>query len=313
MDQGNSVTDVIVIGAGITGISCARRLAQAGRGVLVLDKGRGIGGRMATRRLPDGMILDHGAQYLRPRSVGFAALLAEAGDHAAPWQLPDGVVQVGQPGMSGLVRHLGLGLAVRQSAQVTAIAPDQTGWRVMLGDKVLSARHLVVTIPPAQARALLGADHAFAPSLDGVAMLPSITLMAVLAADAPRPFVTRKDKGALAWIAQDSAKPGRDAAQGTGWIVQSDPDFSAAHINVAFDELAAMLAPMLLETLGAQPGHLLHAAAHRWLYSQVDQPLGRPFLTEGRLWVGGDWCLGPRAEDGWHSGEAIAQDLLARA
>lgn len=313
MDQGNSVTDVIVIGAGITGISCARRLAQAGRGVLVLDKGRGIGGRMATRRLPDGMILDHGAQYLRPETQGFAALLAEAGDHAAPWELPDGVVQVGQPGMSGLVRHLALGLTVRQSAQVTAIAPDQTGWRVMLGDQALSARHLVLAIPPAQARALLGTDHDFAATLDRLAMLPSITLMAVLAADAPRPFVTRKDMGALAWIAQDSTKPGRDATQRTGWIVQSDPDFSADHIDIPFDELAAMLAPMLLETLGAEPGHLLHAAAHRWLYSQVDQPLGRPFLTDGRLWVGGDWCLGPRAEHGWQSGEAIAQDLLARA
>ncbi|WP_304616032.1 NAD(P)/FAD-dependent oxidoreductase [Paracoccus sp. (in: a-proteobacteria)] len=312
MDQGNSITDVIVVGAGITGISCARLLAQAGRRVLVLDKGRRIGGRMATRRLPDRMILDHGAQYLRPRTPGFAALLAEAGSHAAPWPLDDGVVHVGQPGMSGLVRHLAEGLEVRQSAQVTALAPLDDGWRVMLGDQAVDARHLVLTIPPAQARALLGADHALADALSRVAMLPSITLMAVLDRAAARPFVTRKGEGALAWIAQDSAKPGRPQDGPTGWVVQSDPAFSAVHIDLPFDALAAMLAPMLLKAIGAQPEHLLQAVAHRWLYAQVDVPLGQPFLRQGALWVGGDWCLGPRAEDGFHSGQAIAQDLLAR-
>jgi renalase len=31
---------------------------------IVFDKGRGIGGRLATRRAPDGRQFDHGAQYI---------------------------------------------------------------------------------------------------------------------------------------------------------------------------------------------------------------------------------------------------------
>ena len=80
-------TDYLVIGAGITGVSCAAALRAAGRDVLVIDKGRGIGGRMATRRvrLDQGEIsIDHGAQYLRGDTPRFRAALAQAGAQTWP-------------------------------------------------------------------------------------------------------------------------------------------------------------------------------------------------------------------------------------
>jgi len=45
------VYDAIVIGAGISGLLCATQMKAAGLSTLVLDKGRGVGGRMATRRM----------------------------------------------------------------------------------------------------------------------------------------------------------------------------------------------------------------------------------------------------------------------
>ena len=50
--------DAVVIGAGIAGLSAAAELAAAGSRVLVLDKSRGMGGRMATRRLGGSVPLD---------------------------------------------------------------------------------------------------------------------------------------------------------------------------------------------------------------------------------------------------------------
>jgi len=54
---------VVIIGAGISGILCGKRLAEAGHSVLILDKGRNIGGRLSTRRT-DGAVFHHGASSL---------------------------------------------------------------------------------------------------------------------------------------------------------------------------------------------------------------------------------------------------------
>ena len=59
---------VAVIGAGLTGLTAARRLADAGCAVVVFDKSRGLGGRLATRRTALGPI-DHGAPGV-PQELG---------------------------------------------------------------------------------------------------------------------------------------------------------------------------------------------------------------------------------------------------
>ena len=59
------MTDVIVIGAGLAGLQCARVLTAAGRRVRVLEASDGIGGRVRTD-LVDGFRLDRGFQLLNP-------------------------------------------------------------------------------------------------------------------------------------------------------------------------------------------------------------------------------------------------------
>lgn len=71
------VWDVLIIGAGISGLSAATQLVQLNSNlkICVVDKGRGVGGRMATRRSStnddhnaNDFVWDHGAQFLRFRS-----------------------------------------------------------------------------------------------------------------------------------------------------------------------------------------------------------------------------------------------------
>lgn len=57
-------TDVIVIGAGITGLSCARFLGEAGIDFLVLEADQRVGGRIKSD-IVDGFILDHGFQVMQ--------------------------------------------------------------------------------------------------------------------------------------------------------------------------------------------------------------------------------------------------------
>ncbi len=81
--------DIVVIGAGMSGIACARALHAAGLSVRLIDKGRGIGGRIATNLTTvagNGITFDHGAQYLfqRQHAANIAALGHEV---VAEWHL----------------------------------------------------------------------------------------------------------------------------------------------------------------------------------------------------------------------------------
>jgi phytoene dehydrogenase-like protein len=55
--------DVVVVGAGLAGLTCAVRLHEAGRQVVVLEASDGVGGRVRTD-LVDGFRLDRGFQVL---------------------------------------------------------------------------------------------------------------------------------------------------------------------------------------------------------------------------------------------------------
>ncbi len=54
---------IAVVGAGLAGLGAARALAGAGREVVVFEKSRGLGGRLATRRV-EGAVLDHGCPVI---------------------------------------------------------------------------------------------------------------------------------------------------------------------------------------------------------------------------------------------------------
>jgi len=76
---------ITVVGAGLSGLIAARDLASRGHTVVVVDKGRGVGGRLATRRIGDA-VFDHGAQFFTVRDARFQAIVDE-------W-LDGGVVRV---------------------------------------------------------------------------------------------------------------------------------------------------------------------------------------------------------------------------
>ncbi|THB77402.1 MAG: FAD-dependent oxidoreductase [Desulfobacteraceae bacterium] len=57
-------TDIIIVGAGISGLSCARHLNSAGMKCLILESGHRVGGRIISDHV-DGFILDRGFQVLQ--------------------------------------------------------------------------------------------------------------------------------------------------------------------------------------------------------------------------------------------------------
>lgn len=76
--------DVVVLGAGLAGLSCARDLARGGADVLVVEARGRVGGRVEQTTLPDGRLVQLGGEVVGPFHTAYAGLVAELGVTLVP-------------------------------------------------------------------------------------------------------------------------------------------------------------------------------------------------------------------------------------
>lgn len=307
------MTRIAVIGAGMAGAACASALQAAGHDVVVIDKGRSVGGRMAQRRV-DGFVYDHGAQYLSARDEGFVAAVAvwEAAGLVAPWpNVTSGAgdpVWIGVPAMNSPVKAMLAGINVVTGTRVVSLTRDGGWW---LADDS-GRRHgpfdkVAVTIPAPQAVTLAGevAGRDTLDRLRNVAFAPCWACLVTLEHPLGIELRTgRLEHDVFAWIGDNSGKPGRTES----WTLHATPEWSRANLERPAEEVAVELAEAF-EAIHGNSIRELHLAAHRWRFSMATQPLGEPCLVDGDLGFAGDWCFGLRVEAAWLSGTALARAL----
>src|SRR5207253_3027364 len=76
--------DVVVVGAGLAGLSAARAIAQAGRSVVVLEARARVGGRTWNRPITGGSYIDAGAEFVGPTQDRIKALAQAVGVETFP-------------------------------------------------------------------------------------------------------------------------------------------------------------------------------------------------------------------------------------
>jgi len=328
---GGRTLRVAVIGAGLAGLTAARILQDQGHQPIVLEKSRGAGGRMATRRHDDWRF-DHGAQYFTardPRFLRHVLAWRERGLVEA-WNARIGVIEgnriaaapegterfVATPGMNAVCREMADELSDCRFAWPAQNAAFQDGkWKVRAVDgREVEADALIVSTPPEQALALLAGSPAqvtCSEALGRIRMRPCWALMTVLdqelLADWDAAFV---NQGALGWICSQATKPGRPAA--SAWVLHANPEWSQDHLERNAEEVAALLLEAALSLPGATQARAQYTRAHRWRFALAARP-----LEQGALWfdryglaLAGDWCAGSRVEGAFLSGAAAAGSLL---
>jgi len=318
--------DVIVVGAGWSGLSAATELEQAGYRVLVIEKGRGAGGRSATRREAD-YHFDHGAQYFTARGESFQNAVEAWQERGlvARWSprievfgsrpgsagtAPD-ARWVGVPGMNAVLGDQAARLHCRFAERVEGLEYEGH-WRVRTSaGETLTARALILTAPPAQAIELLGDGHPLVSSLAPVPMQPTWALMAGFD-DPPDPgFDAAFDnEGPLSWLARSASKPGRPAT--AAWVAHANVEWSRKHLERDADWVAEQLAAALGRRLGVS-GRPALMKAHRWRYAQCSERIeaGCLWQADQKLAVAGDWACGNRIEGAWLSGQAASERVLS--
>ncbi len=315
---------IAVIGAGISGLTAANALRDAGHDPVVFEKSRGPGGRMSTRR-QDGFQFDHGAQYFTARGDAFGAAVDGwvAEGVASPWTGKVVAIDgndymemtgrrfVGTPGMSAICQALANDLEVHWE---TRVAPFDASLDLLDEDGVpLGAFDaLICSAPAVQSAALLAeaapdlADQAtraeYAPCwavmLGGTEDL-NLTFDAAAVANSP-----------VAWFARNSTKPGRP--KGETWVLHATPDWSREHLEDDSDDVLEALFDAWTDIVGNVDPKF--ATAHRWRYAQVAKPLGLDAIIGDNTPVVacGDWCVAPRVESAFDSGRAASALLLER-
>ena len=337
MREGAPGTDtrptVAVIGAGISGMACARELLRQGLKVKIYDKSRGVGGRLSTRYAGD-YEFDHGAQYFTAVDPAFKRLVDEALEAGvvAPWEgralyLSDDIAApdhgkprfVGIPRMNSFAKWLGEGLDVDLGRRVSAIG-EEGGWRLSFEDDSheMGFSAVVLSVPAPQALPLLPDDFAHIDAIRSAKMDACFALMVGLEGEHDFGVTSLRAKHLpVDWIAVNSTKPGRPDGV-TTLIIHAEADWSNAHVEADRDHIARVLRQTASDLLFHDLSDAPHQTLHRWLYSSVAHPVDEPALYDPdlRIAVCGDWCPGGRVEGAYLSGisaaERLAQDLTAR-
>lgn len=312
---------VVVVGAGMAGLTAARLVAAAGHDVSVLDKGRRCGGRMATKTLVGGARADHGAQFFTVRTEAFAetvaAWLADGTVHewCRGFSSEDGHSRYAvSNGMAELGGTMATGLDVRQSVHVDAVRRVGRGWVVSWAASrgaeagSIDADVVVLTPPGPQASALV-AGEADAPELDYAPMIALLVALDEPSAVPPPGGVQLQDDPTWSWIGDNVAK---EVSPIPAVTFHTRADVAAARADEADDSLCADLLSAASPWLGR--GRPIDVRLHRWRYATaVDpHPLRCVVEADGTLVFAGDGYGGARIEGAFLSGRAAADVIVDR-
>lgn len=296
---------IAIIGAGICGITAAREIAGRGFDVVLFDKSRGLGGRMATRRAA-GVRINHGAPRITPANPELEGLLLAAGadrDALGGW--------VGKPGMSSIAHALCKGLHIENGQRVAALHETPDGVYLDFEDGARRGPFLrvIVTVPAPQAEALLPAEPELQRRLADVVMSPVWTYMAAFP---ERIDTSNRMSGPIFHRLSRQSDPDTEMNAPDIWVGHATRQWSEAYLEMPHALVETSMQAAVAAALGRLLPEPIYRAVHRWRFGLVRRPLGEPYLesASGRLLVGGDWTLGPGIGDAWASGRSMAERLL---
>ncbi len=304
-----------MIGAGISGLICARQLVAQGVQVLILEKSRSLAGRCASRKFGD-HVVDSGVQYFTLRNpVVRKEVQSVSSDQLqtiSPPVYENGkIYREGEErfylagGNNRLGKLLAEGLEVRKESEVRGVFPQGKKWEVAgeLFDGVVSSA------PWPQSAALFGmreSEVVFEPNL-------TACLEYLIPWDGGR-YATLDSTGQdpLAWVGCENAKEGRIQKGKSVYVVQASTSYSREHLEADPTWWIQDLQKRVEKEWGLDQEKRGATFGHRWRYARRSRGAPQPSALADGLYLCGDSVTDSRVESVWQSGMEVAEKVLAR-
>lgn len=309
---------IIVVGAGLSGLSAARQLVASGNDVSVFDKGRGVGGRLATRRAGTA-VFDHGAQFFTVRNPEFQSQVdawltsGVVREWCRGFESDDGHPRyVGASGMTALAKDLATGLDVHTNTLVFSLTHGENGWLVTTDDGVAHAADAVVlTAPLPQSFSLMfSAGLEMPEDLRSIDYDRTLGLLVTLAGNdahtVPAPGGRQNADDVFSFIGNNTAK---GISASTALTFHANPAWSREHFELPTDQIGAELMAAAQPWIGKSI--VIHREVKKWRFATPQRVWPDPCWVHesGSLVLAGDAFAGPKVEGAYLSGRAAADVL----
>lgn len=325
--------NVAVVGAGISGLSAARELVQAGKQCTVFEIENVVGGRCATEKIGS-FIFDPGATSIAPRGMALEkTMLQELSTNdlvevSLPIHMHEALrVSPGDPVKNSIRRYtylggnrrlaelLSTGLNLRLGVDIASLEKGADG-KFRLAGEVFDA---VVLTPPAPIAASLLASIGEVRPIAHVKYRSCISIMLGYELATPsigyHAIIDPEQRHPLTWLSVENAKCPDRAPEGcTSLVCQMSPTFSQMHFDDQ-DEVIVDLATVYLERLfGSAWRQPSIFKVKRWKHSQPEMTsmFDSANLPGSRIVLAGDGFAGARVEFAYESGLRAARLLMQR-
>ena len=308
---------MIIIGAGAAGLTCAKQLLRNGFTVSIFDKSRGVGGRIATRRIKNGTF-NHGASRI-PNFRNHNNLpkdLINLLETAARQRIliPQDNYFTSFASMKTFTTYLSEGIDIKKDSEITSVRRLNSGIELHFKDSPkiqLNQEFLIFAIPQPQVLNLL--NNHFPEIFDLVQPAKMYTsISGLFAFDESVPLKQSFVENDYICGFHENSRIGQRLKLDC-WTIHSKKIYGKklSHLNKAqikeqlfqdFEQLASRNFP--------QP---IYSDGHRWLYGFTEKALNKNYIFQKRDKIGicGDWCRGDSVLDASISGMLLADKISA--
>ena len=303
----NNIVDIIIIGGGISGSYLSSKLKKHGYKVLIIEKSKGIGGRMCTKPV-GGNLVDYGCQYITPKTDILLSILSDLQqksivkkiniDHEDAFIAPYG--------MNKIPQYLSLGVPTITSSFVGKLEYKKNYWITHTPHTLYYSRFIALTMPINQVQSLLENSKISTRELPNVKFKEFFT--ATFEGNSGKEKNTLNQSKSFPWICNNTLKGLRNTSD--VFTVNLFSKMSKKYHQLDSKQKTSALHRLLKENGFKQVKYL---SLHYWkyAYSSKQNNISHTFDKKSNLGICGDSFSTGKVDGAIQSSHKLYQDLLS--